>query len=320
MIKNKIIIPKGIKIGSACDDYTGVTVIKCDKGCVGGVDVRGGAPGTRETDLLRPDKAMQNINAVVLSGGSAYGLASTIGVMEYMRKRGIGYKIAGKVVPIVCGAVIFDLNDKEYHYPDAAMGEAACAAADTSLPSFGNTGAGKGATIGKIRGLKYASKGGLGAATSKVAGITVTAVVAVNSFGDVTDGKGNIIAGAKGKDGAFINTAECITQGKWLKLLTGKGGNTTIGCIITDAKLNKVEANKLASFTHNAFACHISPVHTDYDGDTVFVMATGDKKPLDFIAVQLAAKEAMGNAIVNAALSCAEYEIIGDFISEEQED
>ena len=122
METEEIIVPSGIKIGHFNDDFTGVTVIMSEKGCVAGVDVRGGAPGTRETDLLRPEKAMEKINAVVLAGGSAYGLASTCGVMEYMRERGIGYKIGKKVVPIVCGAVIFDLNDSEYHYPTAEWG------------------------------------------------------------------------------------------------------------------------------------------------------------------------------------------------------
>ena len=159
----EIIIPSGIKIGSYNDDYTGVTVIMCEKGAVAGVDVRGGAPGTRETDLLRPEKAMEKINAVVLSGGSAYGLASTCGVMEYMRERGIGYKIGKKVVPIVCGAVIFDLNDKEYRYPAADWGYKACERATDKNVELGQAGVGKGATVGKIRGLAHAQKSGLGA-------------------------------------------------------------------------------------------------------------------------------------------------------------
>ena len=318
MLIDKIVIPKGIKIGNAQDDYTGVTVIKCDSGCIGGADVRGGAPGTRETDLLRPDKAMQNINAVVLSGGYAYGLAASCGVMEYMRGKGNGYKIGGKVVPIVCGAVLYDLNDSVYRYPDAAMGEEACRRADSESPSFGNVGAGRGATVGKIRGLKHACKSGLGAASAKVCGITVTAIVAVNAFGDVIDESGKVIAGAKGKRGNFIGTSDCIKEGKLLKLLFGTGGNTTIGCVITDADLDKVQANKLASFTHNAYAKRISPVHTDYDGDSIFVMATGRKKAIDFVAVQLAAEEAMCKAITNAVDLCAQYEIIGDMSDEER--
>ena len=239
--------------------------------------------------------------------------------MEYMRSRGNGYKIGGKVVPIVCGAVLYDLNDSQYHYPDADMGVKACVCADTESPAFGNVGAGRGATVGKIRGIKHACKSGLGAATAKVCGITVTAIVAVNAFGDVIDSNGNVIAGSKNKVGGFIGTSACIKEGKILKLLTGAGGNTTIGCVITDATLDKAQANKLASFTHNAYAKRISPVHTDYDGDSIFVMATGRKKALDFVTVQLAAEEAMCQAIINAVDSCARYEIVGDAADEEED-
>lgn len=305
-MENEIIIPRGIKIGHKSDDYTGVTVITCERGCVSGVDVRGGAPGTRETDLLRPEKAMEKINAVVLSGGSAYGLASACGVMEYMRERGIGYKIGGKVVPIVCGAVIYDLNDAEYHYPTAQWGYEAAANASSSDVEFGQAGVGKGATVGKIRGIRNADKSGLGAASVKVGGNVVTAIVAVNAMGDITDGAGNILAGAKGRNGRYIDTARCIAEGKWLKLVTG--ANTTIGCIITNAKLTKVEANKLASIAHNAYAKHISPVHTDYDGDTIFSMCTGVRRPLNFLLLQTAAVEAMGKAIMNAAQG-AQYKV-----------
>ena len=302
----EIIIPSGIKIGSYNDDYTGVTVIMCEKGAVAGADVRGGAPGTRETDLLKPEKAMEKINAVVLAGGSAYGLASTCGVMEYMRERGIGYKIGKKVVPIVCGAVIFDLNDKDYHYPSAEWGYKACEAASDKNVPFGQVGVGKGATVGKIRGLAHAQKSGLGAATVKAGGCVVTAVVAVNALGDITDGKGNILAGAAGNKGGFIGTERCLREGKWFTLLTG--ANTTIGCVMTNAKLTKVEANKLASITHNAYAKHISPVHTDFDGDTIFTMNTGVRRPYNFLLLQVAAVEAMGRAIMNAA-SGAVYKI-----------
>ena len=302
----EVIIPAGIKIGSCNDDYTGVTIIMCEKGAVAGVDVRGGAPGTRETDLLKPEKAMEKINAVVLAGGSAYGLASTCGVMEYMRERGIGYKIGKKVVPIVCGAVIFDLNDKDYHYPTAEWGYKACKAASDKNVPFGQVGVGKGATVGKIRGLAHAQKSGLGAATVKAGGCVVTAVVAVNALGDITDGKGNILAGAAGNKGGFIGTERCLREVKWFTLLTG--ANTTIGCVMTNAKLTKVEANKLASITHNAYAKHISPVHTDFDGDTIFTMNTGVRRPYNFLLLQVAAVEAMGRAIMNAA-SGASYKI-----------
>ena len=303
----KVTIPSGFKIGHYDDDFTGVSVIISESGAVGGVDCRGGAPGTRETDLLRSEKMMQKINAVVLSGGSAYGLASTVGVMEYLKDHGIGYRTAGKIVPIVCGAVLFDLNQKEYHYPTAEYGLNACKNASKTL-DFGNIGAGKGATVGKIRGLKNACKSGIGASTVKVAGVTVTAVVAVNAMGDVVDDSGKIIAGAKGKNGEFINTEKCLANGEFAKLLLG--ANTTIGCIITDAKLSKTEANLIASISHNGLARAIRPVHTMYDGDTMFCMASGKRPVLNLAVIQSAAVEATAKAIVNAVQQSSGYEII----------
>ena len=303
----KVTIPSGFKIGHYDDDFTGVSVIISESGAVGGVDCRGGAPGTRETDLLRSEKMMQKINAVVLSGGSAYGLASTVGVMEYLKDHGIGYRTAGKIVPIVCGAVLFDLNQKKYHYPTAEYGLNACKNASKTL-DFGNIGAGKGATVGKIRGLKNACKSGIGAATVRVAGVTVTAVVAVNAMGDVVDDSGKIIAGAKGKNGEFINTEKCLANGEFAKLLLG--ANTTIGCIITDAKLSKTEANLIASISHNGLARAIRPVHTMYDGDTMFCMASGKRPVLNLAVIQSAAVEATAKAIVNAVQQSSGYEII----------
>lgn len=305
----KIIIPKGIKIGHAQDDYTGTTVILAEKGAVGGVSVRGCAPGTRETDLLRPEKSVQKINAVVLTGGSAYGLASTVGVMDYLRENNCGHKMPGKVVPIVCSAVLYDLNDKEYRYPNDKMGYSACENASTT-PEFGQVGAGKGATVGKIRGLKNCSKSGIGAYTLKVTGITVTAIFAVNAFGDVYDENGNVIAGAKGKNGKFIDTEKCIADADFSKIMFG--GNTTIGCIVTNAKLDKVQANKLADIAHDGLARSIRPVHTDYDGDTAFCMATGTVPVLNFAILQSAAVVATENAVRNAVKSGIGYEVLYD--------
>lgn len=303
----KVIIPKAFKIGHFDDDYTGVTVILAPNGATAGCDQRGGAPGTRETDLLRPEKMMQKINAVVLSGGSAYGLAASCGVMDWLKQNGYGYKTAGKIVPIVSSAVLFDLNQKEYHYPTAEYGFKACENADKT-PVFGNVGAGKGATVGKIRGLKNACKSGIGIATVKTMGVTVTAIVAVNAMGDVYDGE-KIIAGAKGKN-EFINTEKCLANGEVSKLLFGT--NTTIGCILTDANIDKVGANKLASIAHNGLAKAIRPVHTDYDGDTMFCMASGKKPVVNFAILQSAAVEATRQAIVNAVTLDKEYEIIFD--------
>lgn len=305
----KIVIPKGIKIGHCQDEYTGVTVILSEKGATAGVSVKGCAPGTRETDLLSPEKAVQKINAVVLTGGSAYGLASTVGVMDYLRDNGCGHKMPGKVVPIVCGAVLYDLNAKEYHYPDRDMGYAACENAENS-PAFGQVGAGKGATVGKIRGIKHCDKSGIGAATVKVAGITVTAVVAVNAFGDVVDENGKIIAGAKGKNGEYIDTEKCLIDADLSKIVLGT--NTTIGCIITNAALDKVHANKLAEISHDGLARAVRPVHTDYDGDTMFCMSTGKIPVLNFVTLQSAAVVATEQAVRNAVSSGKDYEVLFD--------
>lgn len=293
-----ITIPKGIKIGHANDDHTGVTVIIAKDGAVGGCDCRGGAPGTRETDLLRSEKMMEKVNAVVLSGGSAFGLAASSGVMDFLLKNRIGYKTGGKIIPIVTGAVIYDLNDKKYHFPTAEMGFYACENASKTL-SFGQIGVGKGATVGKIRGLKNCDKSGIGAATVKVAGVNVTAVVAVNAMGDVINPETNqIVAGAHSADGSYIDTNKILLDGAIFKLVLGK--NTTIGCILTDAKLTKVQANKLAAISHNGLARTIRPVHTDYDGDTMFCLATGHRPAVSFTLLEVAVVEATEKAILNA--------------------
>lgn len=295
----EIIIPKGFHVGHDQNEFTGVTVICAPKGAVGGVDVRGGAPGTRETDLLRPEKAIQKIHAVVLSGGSAYGLAASTGVMKALQERKIGHPMPGKVVPLVCSAVIYDLNDKEYHYPTEEMGYNAVQNAEKPL-EFGQFGAGVGATVGKIRGLKYAEKSGIGAATVKVMGVTVTAIMVVNALGDVIE-DGKIIAGARDNAGNHLDTEKCILDGNYKRLLLGT--NTTIGCILTNAKLTKVQANKIASSAHGGLSRAIRPVHTDYDGDTVFCMSTNKIPVVDLTLLQVAAVNATERAIQNAVKS-----------------
>ena len=261
----KIVIPKGIKIGHAQDNFTGISVIISDEGVVCGVSVRGGAPGTHETDLLKSEKAMQKINAIALCGGSAYGLGAIAGVMEYLKENNIGYKINDKIVPIVSGAVIYDLNDKEYHYPDKEMGYSACKNAKEDNDISGKVGAGKGATVGKIRGIKNASESGLGIATVKVQGITITAIMVVNALGDVINPETRkILAGAKDNKGGFLDTTN------------------------------------LEKISHNGLAKTISPVHTDYDGDSLFVLATGKKKVFNNMLLQVGAVEAVGQAIINS--------------------
>jgi len=305
-----ISIPKGFKVGHYNDEYTGVTVILSESGAIGGVDCRGGAPGTRETDLLKPEKMMDKVNAIVLSGGSAYGLEASCGVMEYLKNKGIGFKTTNKIVPIVSQAVIYDLNQKDYHYPTKEYGIKACENADNKL-EFGNIGAGKGATVGKIRGMKNSCKSGIGAATIKVGGIVVTAIVCVNAFGDVINTETNeIIAGAKGKNGEFINTEDIMTKGDISKLLFGT--NTTIGCILTNAKITKVQANKLASISHNGLARAIRPVHTDFDGDTMFCLSSGHMPVINFAMIQSATVQATEKAIINAVQASVDYTVLFD--------
>ncbi len=314
----KIIIPKGIKAGHYNDNFTGLTVFISEKGCIGGVDVKGNAPATRETDLLRPEKAVEKINAIFLSGGSAYGLESACGIMNFLREKQIGFKLGKKVVPIVCGACLYDLNTAEYHYPDTKMGYNACVNAFDGVFSLGQSGAGKGATVGKIRGISNATKSGIGGATIKIAGVTVTAIVAVNALGDVIEPfSDKILAGAKAKDGSFINTEKCIAENKLLKLAAGT--NTTIGCILTNAKLSKLEANKLSSAAHDGYARVIRPVHTDYDGDAIFTLATGKVPVINFTLLQTAAVRAIEEAIINAVSNVDNLEIIFDKTEEDKE-
>ncbi len=303
-----ILLPSGIKIGHAHDDFTGVTCILADN-AVGGVSVRGGAPGTRETDMLRADKSQGFVNAVVLSGGSAYGLEAACGVMQYLKERGVGFAVGDKVVPLVAQAILFDLNTPgEYHYPDKAMGYAAAAVATAKDVEFGNVGAGRGATVGKILGLPSACKSGIGAATLRFNDAFVTAVIAVNALGDVYDHRsGKILAGAHTPDGKFVNAVECLTGGVFAaqasaaaaQLKRTEHANTTIGCIMTNVALDKAHANKLAEISHDGLAMSIRPVHTDADGDTLFALSSGEVT-LDYSIVAALAAEAAAFAVENA--------------------
>lgn len=281
----------GVKIGNIDDGRTGVTAIVFDRGSVCGCDVRGGAPGTRETALLASDKANDRVDCVMLCGGSAFGLAATVGAMKALLEEGKGVKVLDKVVPIVPAAVIFDLNG-ELDFPDAEMGYRAVRSASSEVKG-GKVGAGTGATVGKLFGYEHCSPSGLGLASVKVGSVTVFAAVVVNAFGDVVSG-GKIIAGTRGK-GGFVNTASCIASAD----PSLKGANTTIGCIVTDAKLNKVQANKLASIGHNGLARTISPVHTEFDGDTLFCASVGDKE-VDFLSLEVACVSAVEAAIIDA--------------------
>ncbi|MBR2968152.1 MAG: P1 family peptidase [Clostridia bacterium] len=288
----KINLPNGVRIGNVNDDYTGITAIVFDNGCVCGCDVRGGAPGTRETALLASDKANEHVDAVALCGGSAYGLLSACGVMRALSQLGKGVAVLDKIVPIVPAAVIYDLNDKQYHYPTEQMGFDAVTNAESMLEG-GKVGAGKGATVGKILGFNHCSPSGLGVSRVEIDGVEIVAVMVVNAFGDVRkDGK--IIAGAKMNEN-FVDTQQLICSVS----PNGYGANTTIGCVITTAKLTKTQANRLATIAHNGLAKTIYPVHTDLDGDTIFCASCGERT-VDFIKLQVACVKAVEQTVWDA--------------------
>lgn len=262
------------RIGHFTDNEngTGVTVVLCEEGATGGVSVRGAAPATRETDLLSPEKTVQKVNAVVLSGGSAFGLEASSGVMDYLREKGVGFNAGKYKVPIVVGASLFDLEYKNFAYPDKTAGYEAAKNAKENNFASGSIGAGTGATVGKMLGIEYAAKAGLGVACLSLNGIEVAVISAVNALGDVVD-NGKIIAGIKSPDGGFLDSLKAFTSGAEGVL----GTNTTIGCVLTNAVLTKVQANRLADLAHDGLARAISPSHTNFDGDAYFALASGEK-------------------------------------------
>lgn len=306
---------EGIKVGHAqnLDALTGCSVVLIEKGAVGGVDQRGGAPGTRETDLLRPMHMVDKVHGILLTGGSAFGLDAASGVMKYLEEHGIGFNSGPVKVPIVPAAVLFDLaiGDAAMR-PDAAMGYQACQNAKAGEFPQGNVGAGTGATVGKIFGMKQAMKSGIGSASLHVGGgVIVSALVAVNAFGDVVDpATRQILAGARpmqagpftigGKD-QFADTLEVMKSftGRTIMNFASAASNTVIGVIATNADLNKEEANKLAQMSHNGLAMSIRPAHTMFDGDTIFAIATG-KHRADINIVGAFAAEVMAQAVINA--------------------
>ncbi len=297
----------GIRIGHAQDNIgaTGCTVLICEDGASAGVDVRGGAPGTRETDLLNPVQMIQKVNAVVLSGGSAFGLDASAGVMEYLEKRNVGHDVGVTKVPIVCQAVIFDLvcGDMKCR-PDKEMGKEACINSESYNENVnGNIGAGTGAVVGKIKGPQYGMKGGLGTYAVQVGDLKIGAVVAVNCLGDVINPlNGEIIAGALEEDmTTFANTEKMMIE-MYDNKKDAFSGNTTIGVIVTNADLTKAEANKVASMTHNAYGRTMRPAHTMFDGDTIFTMATGKVK-CDVNVAGLLGTKVMEEAIIRAIKS-----------------
>lgn len=297
----------GIYAGHAtnAEGGTGCTVIICPEGATGAVDVRGGAPATRETDLLRPEETVQVLHAVVLSGGSAFGLAASTGVAEELERRGIGLDVMVTVVPIVSGACLFDLACGDAHVrPDAAMGMQAVAAAldgaDAPL-EHGNVGAGTGCTVGKLAGIQRCMKTGVGECVRQAGKLVCGAVTAVNAVGNVVDPQtGALVAGILSADGMHVITAEEAyaeeTAAMPLRLRT----NTTISCVVTNARLSKAKATKVAQMAADAYAHAIRPAHTTNDGDTIFVMATGEVEA-EVDTVGLLATSAIEGAIVDAA-------------------
>ena len=295
----------GVKVGHFTDARrpTGCTVILTRAGAVAGVDVRGAAPGTRETDLLHPGNLVDQVHAVLLAGGSAWGLDAASGVMRWLEENGVGLQVPYGLIPIVPAAVLFDLpvGDASIR-PNAAAGYAACQAANSEPPAQGNIGAGAGALVGKLYGIHRAMKGGIGTASITVDGVTVGAIVACNALGDVvTPQRGEVIAGARTEDGKhLLNTRRAILQGDPPKHLQ-VGTNTTIGVVATDAILTKAQAHRIAQVSHDGLARAINPVHSMGDGDTMFALATGAcGKTANMAVLCTLAAEVTARAIVRA--------------------
>ncbi len=289
MITNSIVDVAGIKVGQVENELacTGCTVILCEKGAVAGVDQRGGAPGTRETDLLRPMHLVEKVHAVVLSGGSAFGLDAATGVMRFLEEKKVGFNTGVARVPIVPAAVIYDLaiGDAKVR-PDAEMGYAACMKADDHKPLEGNHGAGMGASVGKIFGLTRAMKSGIGTASIFIGnGVVVAALMVVNAFGDVWDPElHSIVAGARQITSSRKSFKPANTM-EMLRNFTGRssfsfaaGQNTVIGVVATNARLTKEEVNKVAQMAQNGIAVTIRPAQTMLDGDTIFALSYGNRK------------------------------------------
>ena len=312
--RNAITDVPGIEVGQAQDDegLTGCTVILCRKGATGGVDVRGSAPGTRETDLLNPINLVQKVHAIVLAGGSAFGLDAASGVMRYLEGQKIGFDARGVRVPIVPAAILFDLGlGRADCRPDAAMGYQAVHAANAGAVAEGNVGAGCGASVGKTFGMARAMKSGVGTASIEIGGgIVVGAIVAVNAFGDVVDpANGQIIAGARpvklgparlGEGEKYADTL------KVMKTFVGRnvmrfatGSNTVIGVVAANVRFTKAETSKMAQMAQDGLARTIRPAHTMLDGDTIFALATGDKQA-DVSIIGAYAAEALSQAILRA--------------------
>jgi len=312
--KNAITDVPGIEVGQAQDEQTltGCTVVLARKGAVGGVDQRGGAPGTRETDLLNPVNAVEKVHAILLAGGSAFGLDAATGVMRYLEQHKIGFKVGNLRVPIVPAAILFDLDLGDgTRRPDAEMGYAAAAAASTGPVAEGNVGAGSGASVGKVFGPLGAMKSGLGTASLEIGGgIVVGALVAVNAFGDVIDpSNGQIVAGARparvgplkvGGSGPFADTQQVLRTFAGRTILNlATGSNTVIAVVASNARFDKAQTAKVAQMAQDGLARSVRPAHTMLDGDTVFALSTGERKA-DVSTVGAFAAEVLAQAVLRA--------------------
>lgn len=298
----------GIEVGHFTDPRrpTGCTVIITRDGAVAGVDVRGAAPGTRETDLLNPSNLVDRVHAILLAGGSAWGLDAASGVMQWLEENEIGLQVGFGLVPIVPAAVLFDLpvGDASIR-PDARAGYQACRAASRNAPADGNVGAGAGALVGKVFGLERAMRGGIGSASITVDGITVGAIIACNAMGDVIDpASGQLLAGARTPDGtALLNSREAILAGVLPQPVLA-GTNTTIGVIATDAILTKTQAQRLALVAHDGLARAINPVHSPSDGDTLFALGTGQAgRSASMLVLGTMAAEVTTRAVIRAVMA-----------------
>jgi len=298
----------GVMVGHAQDEkaLTGCSVLLLEKPSVCGVDVRGSAPGTRETDLLNPVNQVSVVHAICLSGGSAYGLDAASGVMQWLEEHGRGLDVGFGIVPIVPAAVLFDLSiGNPLIRPDRSMGYAACGHASREAVQQGNIGAGMGATVGKLNGFGQAMKGGLGSASRTLPnGLVVGAMVAVNAVGHVFDPKSQeILAGPRDEQGNILDSVELMAAHTFSPIPPGT--NTTIAVVASNASLNKAEANKVAQMAHDGLARTIRPIHTMHDGDTIFAVATGEvQTPVDLIGTLSA--EVLAEAVLSAVKNADE--------------
>lgn len=298
---NTLTAVPGIRVGHATDldAVTGCTAIICPPNTVGGVDVRGGAPGTREVELLRPMYQVNQVSAVMLAGGSAYGLAAADGAMRYLEEHQLGYSTrTGFLVPIVPAAIVFDLAiGRSDVRPDAAMGYAACVAATEAPVEQGSVGVGTGCRVCAMLGNDYASKGGVGSAALDLGGgLIVAALAAVNAVGEVIDERGEILAGLRSDAGGFMPIMDVLRQLPPPPVASA----TVIGVVATNARLTKEAANKVAQMAHDGLARAVRPAHTMFDGDTFFALATGDL-PADVNVIGAYGAEVVSQAIRNAA-------------------